>query len=167
MDPTNLFDTSFTVTAIDPDGKKFDRVSRIIAHSSGHDMNLSLDVATDIYPISVNQTLSFQLAASLQRTATAAGRTTGGTVDADAEMEGAGAGASVQEREPWRMDAGNAGIADDFDYVMYGKVYKYDEGHSEIVTVYASFGGLLMALTGHYRHLSNVSIGANVYLLLR
>ncbi|KAL9939525.1 hypothetical protein V8E36_001342 [Tilletia maclaganii] len=167
MDPTNLFDTSFTVTAVDPDGKKFDRVSRIIAHSSGHDMNLSLDIATDIYPISQGQNLSFQLAASLQRTGTAAARAGGGTVDADAEMEGATVGATVQEREPWRMDAGNAGIADDFDYVMYGKIYKYDEGHSETVTVYGSFGGLLMALTGHYRHLSNVSVGANVYLLLR
>lgn len=48
------------------------------------------------------------------------------------------------------------------------QIYKYDEGaSSDIVTVYGSFGGLLMALTGNYRHLSNVTIGNNVYLLVR
>lgn len=48
------------------------------------------------------------------------------------------------------------------------QIYKYDEGAaSDTVTVYGSFGGLLMALTGNYRHLSNVTIGNNVYLLLR
>lgn len=48
------------------------------------------------------------------------------------------------------------------------QIYKYDEGaSSDTVTVYGSFGGLLMALTGNYRHLSNVTIGNNVYLLVR
>lgn len=48
------------------------------------------------------------------------------------------------------------------------QIYKYDEGaSSDTVTVYGSFGGLLMALTGNYRHLSNVTVGNNVYLLLR
>lgn len=34
-------------------------------------------------------------------------------------------------------------------------------------TAYASFGGLLMALTGQYRHLSSITVGDNVYLLAR
>lgn len=34
-------------------------------------------------------------------------------------------------------------------------------------TAYASFGGLLMALTGAYRHVSNITVGDNVYLLAR
>lgn len=36
-----------------------------------------------------------------------------------------------------------------------------------IRTAYASFGGLLMALTGHYRHLSSITVGDNIYLLAR
>lgn len=34
-------------------------------------------------------------------------------------------------------------------------------------TVYISFGGLLMALRGSYRHLSNIVVGENVYCLIR
>jgi DNA-directed RNA polymerase I, II, and III subunit RPABC3 len=84
----------------------------------------------------------------------------------------------------WRADI-EGGLADDWDYVMYGKVsnftllarspadfvvvqvYKYDEGSGEEVTAYVSFGGLLMALTGVYRHMTNLTVGEYVYLLLR
>lgn len=34
-------------------------------------------------------------------------------------------------------------------------------------TAYASFGGLLMALSGSYRHISGVTVGEYVYLLIR
>ncbi|KAN0062714.1 DNA-directed RNA polymerases I, II, and III subunit RPABC3 [Thecaphora frezii] len=161
MDPTNIFDTQFVVDKIDPDGKKFDRVSRIIATSPSLDMNLSIDIATDIWPVSVGQQLTFQLASTLKKDS--AIKSTG--------QEGEGlqdASAVAAERDAWRLDMpGNGGIADDFDYVMYGKIYRYDEKASDEVTVYGSFGGLMMALTGSYRHLSGVSVGANVYLLMR
>lgn len=38
-------------------------------------------------------------------------------------------------------------LADRYDYVMYGKVYKVDEERDKYV-VYASYGGLLMMLRG-------------------
>jgi DNA-directed RNA polymerase I, II, and III subunit RPABC3 len=34
-------------------------------------------------------------------------------------------------------------------------------------TAYISFGGLLMALRGSYRHLQNIVIGENIFLLMR
>ena len=34
-------------------------------------------------------------------------------------------------------------------------------------TAYASFGGLLMALTGSYRHMQGIVLGENIYLLIR
>jgi DNA-directed RNA polymerase I, II, and III subunit RPABC3 len=34
-------------------------------------------------------------------------------------------------------------------------------------TAYASFGGLLMSLTGSFRHMTNVVLGDPVYLLMR
>uniref|UniRef100_A0A0E0D9I7 DNA-directed RNA polymerases I, II, and III subunit RPABC3 n=1 Tax=Oryza meridionalis TaxID=40149 RepID=A0A0E0D9I7_9ORYZ len=46
-----LFEDIFTVTRLDPDGKKFDRVSRIEARSDQFDMYMQLDVATDVYPM--------------------------------------------------------------------------------------------------------------------
>lgn len=65
-------------------------------------MSLSLDVAVDIYPINVAQNLTLQIASSL------------GKGNNDGE-DGEG------DRNAWRM-AGGAGLADEFDYVMYGKV---------------------------------------------
>lgn len=110
-------------------------------------MSLSIDIATDIYPIATGQQLTFQLVSSLRREK--------------------GEGEDTQaDRESWRVDSGDD-LSADFDYVMYGKIFKYDERSTEQVTVYGSFGGLLMALTGSYRHLSKITVGANVYLLLR
>ena len=37
----------------------------------------------------------------------------------------------------------------------------------DISTAYISFGGLLLALRGSYRHLANIVVGENVYLLMR
>jgi len=79
-------------------------VSRIIAHSPTLDMTLSIDIATDIYPVHVGQSLAFQLVSSLRRE------------KADAEADAAA------DRDAWRLDADDTSLAKDFDYVMYGKV---------------------------------------------
>lgn len=125
-------------------------------------MTLSIDIAVDIWPVSEGQQLTFQLASTLKKdapTKAADGATDGDAIDAAAQ---------AAERDAWRLDQpGNGGIADDFDYVMYGKIYRYDEKVADEVTVYGSFGGLMMALTGNYRHMSNITIGSNVYLLMR
>lgn len=34
-------------------------------------------------------------------------------------------------------------------------------------TAYASFGGLLMSLTGSFRHMTSIVLGDPVYLLMR
>ena len=65
-------------------------------------------------------------------------------------------------------------------------MYKFDSGTSEIVyvdgiflillerilksrcsTAYASFGGLLLSLTGSYRHMTSIVLGEPVYVLMR
>lgn len=50
---------------------------------------------------------------------------------------------------------------------LLSQVYKFDDGTGEEVTAYISFGGLLMALTGDYRHISKVTVGEYIYLLVR
>lgn len=123
-------------------------------------MTLSIDIATDIWPVSEGQQLTFQLASTLRKDTAAK------PDGVDGEQQDAAAQAA--ERDAWRLDQpGNGGIADDFDYVMYGKIYRYDEKVADEVTVYGSFGGLMMALTGNFRHMSNITIGSNVYLLMR
>merc|ERR1711964_508921 len=130
MSVNSLFDTQFVVKEIDPDGKKFDRVSRVIATSPTLDMTLSIDIATDIYPVHVGQQLAFLLVSSLRRD--------------KAESD------SAADRDAWRLDQDDTSLASGYDYVMYGK------RSTEQVSVYGSFGGLLMALTGSFRHLSKI-----------
>ncbi|POW18541.1 hypothetical protein PSHT_05658 [Puccinia striiformis] len=117
-DSSLLFDDLFTITTVDKDGKKFDRVSRLNATSTNHSMNLVLDL-------------------------------------------------TGLETQTWRLEEGKGGLADEYEYVMYGKLYKFDSGASDSVTAYISFGGLLMALTGDYRHLDRLTVGQMVFLLMR
>ncbi|THH20001.1 hypothetical protein EW146_g1264 [Bondarzewia mesenterica] len=150
-----VFDDIFTVKDIDPEGKKFDRVSRLHAHSKNYDMDLTLDYNIELFPVESGQALALALASSLARGGPAAG------TDGAGEEED-------KDRDVWRPDGkGRRGLEEDYDYVMYGKVYRFDSGTAEIVTAYASFGGLLMSLTGSYRHMTSIVLGDPVYLLLR
>ncbi|TFK76947.1 RNA polymerase [Pluteus cervinus] len=153
-----VFDDIFTINSIDKEGRKFDRVSRLQAHSKNYDMDLTLDYNIELLPLQVEQVFALALASSLAR-----GNPQGAT-GGDATTEDA----DDKERDVWRPDGkGRRGLEEDYDYVMYGKVYKFDSGTPEIVTVYASFGGLLMALTGSFRHLTRIVLGDPIYLLLR
>ncbi|KAI0726417.1 RNA polymerase [Fomitopsis betulina] len=145
-----VFDDIFTISAIDKEGKKFDRVSRLYAHSKNYDMDLTLDYNVELYPLQADQSFALALSSSLAR-----GPNTAGDED-------------EKDRDVWRPDGkGRRGLEEDYEYVMYGKVYKFDGGQQEIVTVYASFGGLLMSLTGSFRHLTSVVLGDPIYILLR
>ena len=50
-----LLEDLFDVKNIDEDGKKFDNTSRISALSQTYNLELTLDVNTEIYPIKVRQ----------------------------------------------------------------------------------------------------------------
>ncbi|GBE78304.1 RNA polymerase I [Sparassis latifolia] len=145
-----IFDDIFTISDIDKEGKKFDRVSRLYAHSKNYDMDLTLDYNVELYPLQQDQSFALALASSLAR----GPPTAGGDDDKDNDV--------------WRPDGkGRRGLEEDYEYVMYGKVYRFDGGAAEIVTAYASFGGLLMSLTGSFRHMTGIVLGDPVYILLR
>ncbi|KAF8167945.1 hypothetical protein B0H34DRAFT_683724 [Crassisporium funariophilum] len=152
-----VFDDIFTISDIDKEGRKFDRVSRLYGHSKNYDMDLTLDYNIELFPLQKDQNFALALASSLAR-----GGTSGNTADGAAED------ASENERDVWRPDGkGSRGLEDEYDYVMYGKIYKFDGGAGEIVTAYISFGGLLMSLTGSFRHMTSIVLGDSVYLLMR
>ncbi|KAL1544862.1 DNA-directed RNA polymerases II and V subunit 8A-like [Salvia divinorum] len=60
-----LFEDIFRIDAIDPDGKKFDRVSRISARSEQFDMLMHLDINTEIYPMRAGEKFMMVLASTL------------------------------------------------------------------------------------------------------
>ncbi|KAF5841945.1 RNA polymerase subunit [Dunaliella salina] len=65
---------------------------------------------------------------------------------------------------------GKPSLMDRYEYVMYGKVYKYKDafsGGQVKVEVYISFGGLLMLLVGDPKKLQDLEVDSSVYLLVR
>ncbi|KAI5454432.1 DNA-directed RNA polymerases I, II, and III subunit RPABC3 [Naganishia albida] len=145
-----LFTNVFTVTDIDKEGKKFDKVSRMTGYAQNEAIEVHLDYACELYQFKTGAKAHIALARSL-----------------DTGVSGSADGGREAKREMWR--GGEQGLAEDYDYVMYGKIYKFDEsrkGDSQ-TTAYLSFGGLLMAIRGSYRSLANLVIGENVYLLVK
>ncbi|XP_075720239.1 DNA-directed RNA polymerases I, II, and III subunit RPABC3 isoform X3 [Rhinoderma darwinii] len=62
--------------------------------------------------------------------------------------------------------------ADQFEYVMYGKVYRIegDETSTEAATrlsAYVSYGGLLMRLQGDANNLHGFEVDSRIYLMMK
>ncbi|TVU07766.1 hypothetical protein EJB05_41135 [Eragrostis curvula] len=163
-----LFEDIFKVVAIDPDGKKFDKVSRIVAKNESFDMYMQLDVATEVYPMKINDKFTMVLTSTLNLD---------GTQDTG-----------------YYTQAGRKTLADSYDYVMHGKLYKISEdtqGQNAKVLrpilfllsahlmepkivflnrrreIYASFGGLLMMLKGDPASAANFELDQRLFLLIR
>ena len=84
-------------------------MSRLIAHSTNYDMDLTLDYNVELYPLRTGESFSLVLASSLLRGAPPNATETGG------ESE-------EKDRNVWRPDGkGRRGLEEDYDYVMYGK----------------------------------------------
>lgn len=113
MTKVELFNDIFEVSDIDPHGKKFDRVSRIIASADNVDVELTLDVNTEIYPLKPAEKISLLLTTSLSNDP------------------------SVSDRDSWRRNLSKKTLADDYDYVMSGKVYRFDD--SAVTKWYVKF----------------------------
>jgi DNA-directed RNA polymerase I, II, and III subunit RPABC3 len=100
-EPAILLEDIFEIKNINPDGKKFDKVSRIAADSENYEMDLLLDVNTDVYPVELSERLTLALATTL-------------------DLEG--------RAETGHWDYGKsdrASLADRYEYVMYGRVFKF------------------------------------------
>ncbi|KAL3641589.1 DNA-directed RNA polymerases II and V subunit 8A [Castilleja foliolosa] len=139
-----LFEDIFRVEEIDPDGKKFDRVSRISARSEQFDMLMHLDVNTEIYPMHPGEKFMMVLASTLNLD---------GTPDSGYFSPG-----------------NRKSLADKFDYVMQGKLYRISEESRDKqvkADIYVSFGGLLMMLKGDPSIASRFELDQRLFILLR
>jgi hypothetical protein len=122
-------------------------------------MDLTLDVAVDVYPLSVGDKLSLALAPTL-------------ALDGGPTEPYFGAAAQ----------GGRASLADAYEYVAHGTVFKLRDaagaaggggaGNNASSAVgrceaLVSFGGLLMRLAGDGGKLGGLRVGDGVYLLMR
>ncbi|XP_070496153.1 DNA-directed RNA polymerases I, II, and III subunit RPABC3 [Chironomus tepperi] len=140
-----LFEDIFNVKDMDPEGKKFDRVSRLHCESESFKMDLILDINTWIYPMELGDKFRLVLATTLQED----GRPASQEYIAS-EIEGS--------------------RADSFEYVMYGQVYRIEGDESEAssrLSAFVSFGGLLMRLQGDANNLHGFEIDQKIYLLMK
>lgn len=82
-------------------------MSRIVATSEGYGMALTLDINCELFPLKTGQKFSFMLSKSLDPEA--------------AKASGAASSGPVA----YKPNAGPS-LADRYDYVMFGKVYKLE-----------------------------------------
>jgi len=136
-----LFQESLTCTGVDH--QKYDRVARLTASNQDGSISLTLDINIEIYPFSSGE--AFELALT-------------STLNADN---------SKDDGKSWReVQKGESTLADHWDYVMNGKVYRFEEGAGESIKVFCSFGGLLLYIEGPYKRLTPLR-SETVYLLMR
>eukprot|EP00244_Chara_vulgaris_P005759 TRINITY_DN22271_c0_g1_i1.p1 TRINITY_DN22271_c0_g1~~TRINITY_DN22271_c0_g1_i1.p1 ORF type:complete len:148 (-),score=46.68 TRINITY_DN22271_c0_g1_i1:275-718(-) len=139
-----LFEDIFKILARDPEGKKFDKVSRYVCRSEQFEMDLILDINVDIYPLKEGEKFALALASTLNLD---------GTPD-----------------EGVFDQSGRKTLADKYEYVMYGKLYKFtgdDDDDRNRVEMYISFGGLLLKIGGDPNNLKDLQLDQRLYLLMR
>jgi len=143
-----LLEDQFTVTSFNQ--TKYDRVARIGAESlGGKEIAFTLDINTELYPMKEGEHFHLLLATTLN-------------------LDG-----SKDESRGWR-DVGRGGpggessLADMYDYVCYGRLYKFDddERNGDSIKAFISFGGLLLAITGPYKRLTPLNVD-NLYMLIK
>ena len=96
-----LLDDTIKVVALNREGKFFESVSRIDAESQMYDIKIQLDINTDIYPVELNNHYSFCIARTLS-------------------LEGG------EEKGFYSSESSGPTLADKYDYVMHGKIFKSD-----------------------------------------
>lgn len=103
MSENILFESPFRINEIN--SAKYDRVSRIKATSNDNDIELMLDINTELYPVSVEDNVTIALSLSLN-------------------LDG-----SKDDSKGWReVGMGEQTLANEYDYVCHGKIYRFEEG---------------------------------------
>ncbi|KAI9225020.1 hypothetical protein BC828DRAFT_371883 [Blastocladiella britannica] len=126
LNDTTLFKDLFVIDAIDQDGKRFDRVSRLTATSDSHNAKITLDFNNELYPLKQGERIAVHLTSSLALPSSSAAA--GGINAAEAEAV----------RDSWRptLPSDPKDLSEDYDYVMHGRCFKYDEESDGKVYLY-------------------------------
>ena len=117
-----LFDDIFDVRALNENGKKFDRVNRLHCKGTTYDVDVVLDVNCELFDISAGDRTNIVLANTLS-------------------LDG------TPDDGSYNPDSGPS-LADNFDYVMHGRVFTIKHVEGQRIEIHASFGGLLLRIIG-------------------
>ncbi|KAJ1451834.1 RNA polymerase [Pelagophyceae sp. CCMP2097] len=139
MSSNVLFSDDFRVDQINPEGKKFEKVNRLVCKAAVYEIELLIDIHSEIYEVQKDDKLHIVVAKSLLLE---------GQTEADAA-------------------SGKGSLLDQYDYAMHGVVYKHFHAGGSNVEVHVSHGGLLAQLVGDQRHLAKFEVDSQVYTLIR
>jgi len=142
-----IFQDVFRVTEQDPDGRVYQRVSRVVCVNAAKTARIAVDVNVEEFELENGTELTIALAK---------------TLNLDGSPEPPIYDHSVYHKQT---------LMSAFDYVTHGKVYQCDaadkSGSSSNVVVYISCGGLLAEIRGSADSLKGVHFNDNVYMLMK
>eukprot|EP00427_Karlodinium_veneficum_P048033 CAMPEP_0169224300 /NCGR_PEP_ID=MMETSP1016-20121227/22590_1 /TAXON_ID=342587 /ORGANISM="Karlodinium micrum, Strain CCMP2283" /LENGTH=163 /DNA_ID=CAMNT_0009302729 /DNA_START=18 /DNA_END=509 /DNA_ORIENTATION=+ len=147
-----IFEDSFIVNSVD--NSRFERAARVaIKSQTGLRNSIEIDINNIIYPVKVDEQLQVAL------------------TDNVSPMDNPKSLRTAHDHDKRIL---GESIMDQFEYVMYGKVYKktdnkpQKDGDVRTATVFVSFGGLLMKLDSEQTDaLKDLHVNDGVYFLMR
>lgn len=141
-----LFEDSFQVKTVD--NSRFERAGRMDCESiSFASNNLEIDINNVIYPVSPSEKIYVAITNNVSPPDDPRALNT--AYDHDPRLLG-------------------SSVMDQFDYVMFGKVYKKEVKKEEnLAVVWASYGGLLMKLRAEAAQLNDFHLNDSIYFMMR
>ena len=137
-----LFQDTFLVTELNEGGKKFDRVNRLNCIGTNHaEVEMVVDVNCELFKAQARDRVQVALA----RTLSLSGAPDDGKYNPSTTTN----------------------LADNYDYVMHGRVFAIKHVENHLVEVQASFGGLLFRLKGEQAQLAQFSMDMQFYIMMR
>eukprot|EP00931_Biecheleriopsis_adriatica_P006079 TRINITY_DN107537_c0_g1_i1.p1 TRINITY_DN107537_c0_g1~~TRINITY_DN107537_c0_g1_i1.p1 ORF type:complete len:155 (-),score=39.04 TRINITY_DN107537_c0_g1_i1:145-609(-) len=138
-----IFEDSFQVKSVD--NSRFERAGRLDCESVAFENNLEIDINNIIYPLTPGEKIYVAITANVS------------PADNPRKLN------TAYDHDPRLL---GRSIMDQFEYVMYGKVYKKDSKEEKCI-VWASYGGLLMKLQGEVSQMQDFHLNDNVYFMMR
>eukprot|EP01033_Poteriospumella_lacustris_P005525 gene5524-3939_t len=135
-----LFEDHIGVSSLNDAGKKFERVNRLHGRSRNYDLDFVLDVNCELFECNPDDSLHVLLASSLS-----------GSIDDNV----------------FNPNDAAAPLADNFDYIMHGRVFSIKHLESQRIELQASFGGLLFRLRGEQGLLDKFVVDNTFFILLK
>eukprot|EP00918_Siedleckia_nematoides_P088345 GHVU01194160.1.p2 GENE.GHVU01194160.1~~GHVU01194160.1.p2 ORF type:complete len:143 (+),score=18.37 GHVU01194160.1:1169-1597(+) len=136
--PRQYFEDKFQITSVDK--SKFEKVARLRGRSVAVDAFIVLDVHSELMPVETQQVLLITLTNRIDQ---------------------------GPENYKSLMEPTAKAMLDDYDYCMVGKIFRVEDKSADKRSVYASFGGLLMSLTGDKQSLADLELDMRTYLLVK
>jgi DNA-directed RNA polymerase I, II, and III subunit RPABC3 len=175
-----LFEDIFSITALNPEGKKFERVNRLAATGTTFECDLLLDYNCQIYTnLHEGSKITLVLASTLNLDGSPddhgsyTPQTTVNGSSASSVAQQQRGGSSKKKKSDRLLSSSStasstiATLADNYEYVMHGRVFDISYGKENVIEIAISFGGLLCRLTGDQRHLCSILPDMRLYLLVK